>query len=374
VHRAASMGGYEAPGDHAEVLTTIHSGALLAGADEVPGSVLPVILQRVREGSRPREREDEHVVCLAIEGGGMRGAVTAGMCVLLEAVGLTSGFDRIYGVSAGALNGWATAAGQAALGATHYHDAVAHGVVSRTGPLRGRPLVDFDLLFEELIAARKPLSFDRLATGPDFRALATSLDTMSLCVLSGFTDVDEVIGAVRASAFLPRFSGEPPSFRGERMADGSLVEPIPFQTALDEGATHVLVLRSRPVGYRRPAFSEVGEILAVRDDPGLLELLRSRLQTYNRQAAALERDGQHGGAHVQQIVVPADARLVGSLQANAERVTDALRYGAKAMASAVLTEPVDLCWQPVVYRAARPPAGHREEPGPRQEARGLRSR
>ena len=154
--------------------------------------VLRVILQRTRGDSRPRERDDQHVVCLAIEGGGMRGAVTAGMCVMLEAAGLTAAFDRIYGVSAGALNGCATATGQAALSATYYEDAVAERVVSRTGPLHGRPIVDLDLLFEDLIAARKPLSFERLAVGPDFRALATSLETMSLRVLADFADVDEV--------------------------------------------------------------------------------------------------------------------------------------------------------------------------------------
>ena len=73
---------------------------------------------RQRPASRPGDRDDGHVVCLAVEGGGMRGAVSAGMCVVLEAAGVVDAFDRIYGVSAGALNGWATAVGQAALSAT----------------------------------------------------------------------------------------------------------------------------------------------------------------------------------------------------------------------------------------------------------------
>ena len=59
------------------------------------------------------------------------------------------------------------------------------------------------------------------------------------------------------------------------MADGGLIEPIPFQTALDEGATHVLVLRSMPPGYRQPALSALGESLALRNDPGLVELIRA---------------------------------------------------------------------------------------------------
>jgi predicted acylesterase/phospholipase RssA len=333
-------------------LTPLDPDALPWQPAEALSPVLDVIVDRARAGSRPCERDDEHVVCLAIEGGGLRGAVTAGMCVMLEAAGLTPAFDRIYGVSAGALNGWATAAGQAALSATHYQDAVAEGVVSRTGPLWGRPIVDFELLFEDLIAARKPLLFDRLALGPEFRALAISLETMALRVLADFADGEEVINAVRASASLPRFAGDPPVFRGERMADGSVVEPIPFRTALEEGATHVLVLRSRAASYRRPGYGDLGEALAVRNDPRLAELLRARQGTYNSAAAELERGGRVGGARVHQIAVPRHARLVGPLQANGGRVADALRQGAKAMAAAVLTEEVDLCWQPVVYLAA----------------------
>jgi hypothetical protein len=37
-------------------------------------------------------------------------------------------------------------------------------------------------------------------------------------------------------------------FRGERLVDGGLLESIPYHSALREGATHVLVLRSRDAG------------------------------------------------------------------------------------------------------------------------------
>ena len=163
--------------------------SLLLAPEEVADPVLRILLDRARSGSRPIERSDPHTVCLAIEGGGMRGAVSAGMGVVLEAAGLVPAVDRIYGVSAGALNGWAIAAGQAALGATHYRDAVSYGVINRMRPLVRRPVIDFDLLFEELIASRKPLSFDRLRGGPEFRALATSLDCYSLRVLADFSDL-----------------------------------------------------------------------------------------------------------------------------------------------------------------------------------------
>ena len=326
--------------------------------------MLRVLLERIAAASRPGDRDDDHVVCLTVEGGGMRGAVSAGMCVVLEAAGVVGAFDRIYGVSAGALNGWATAAGQAALSATHYQDVVSQGVIDRMGPLRGRPVIDFELLFEELIATRKPLWFEGLSGRPEFRALATSLETMSLRVLQDFADGEEIRQAVRASASLPRLGGGSPVFRGERMTDGALIEPIPFETALAEGATHVLVLRSRPAGYRKPVLAALGDRLALREDPRLLDLAREQHGRYNRQAAALQ-DGLRnpGDAQLLQVAVPDGTRLIGRLEADAGRVVEALRLGAAAMASTLLTDAIELCWQPVVYRAAPAAAPAARRPG-----------
>jgi predicted acylesterase/phospholipase RssA len=357
----------------ARSLTAVDPNSLLLAPDEVASEVLRVILERTWTRSRPRARADEHVVCLAVEGGGMRGAVSAGMCVLLEAAGVVGAFDRIYGVSAGALNGCATAMGQAALGATYYQDASSSRVINPMRPLLGGgPVIDYDLLFDDLIATRKPWSFERLASGPEFRAIATSLETMSLRVLGDFADIGELVQAVRASAALPALGGDAPVFRGERMADGGLIEPIPFQTALLEGATHVLVLRSRPAAYRAPGLSGLGGSLAVRDEPGLGELIRARDRVYNHQAAELQRgDAQIGtGADLLQITVPDHTRVIRRLENNGGRITEALRYGAQAVASMILSEPVDLCWQPVVYRAAvvERPAGRPARAGSRWRA------
>jgi signal transduction histidine kinase len=138
------------------------------------------------------------------------------------------------------------------------------------------------------------------------------------------------------------------------MADGGLIEPIPYETPLREGATHLLVLRSRPAGYRKPALSELGESLALRDNPNLVDLFKARPRLYNRQAAELQRvpASRRDDAHVVQVAVPDGTRLVGRLGTNGDQVTNALRLGARAMASMILTDAIDLCWQPVVYRAA----------------------
>ena len=66
--------------------------------------VLDVLHARLREGSAPGARSDPHRVAVVLEGGGMRGVVSAGMTAALERLGLTRCFDLVVGSSAGALN------------------------------------------------------------------------------------------------------------------------------------------------------------------------------------------------------------------------------------------------------------------------------
>jgi hypothetical protein len=64
--------------------------------------VLRVLGARTAEGSLPGARNDGFRVALAIEGGGMRGTISAGMALALDELGLASAFDAVYGASAGA--------------------------------------------------------------------------------------------------------------------------------------------------------------------------------------------------------------------------------------------------------------------------------
>ena len=67
--------------------------------------VIDLIVRRALDGSKPGQREDGHKLGLAIEGGAMRGVVTAGMVTGLEMLGLRDAFDVVYGSSSGASNG-----------------------------------------------------------------------------------------------------------------------------------------------------------------------------------------------------------------------------------------------------------------------------
>ncbi|HEV2922933.1 MAG TPA: patatin-like phospholipase family protein [Solirubrobacteraceae bacterium] len=121
------------------------------------------MLTRAAEGSRREARTDGASLALAIEGGGLRGVVSAGMCVLLEKTGLIDSVDAIFGASSGALNGSFTATGQAALGSTNYLDTATLKFANPLRVLAGRVPIDFDLLFDEVIRNRKPYDFEALS-------------------------------------------------------------------------------------------------------------------------------------------------------------------------------------------------------------------
>jgi predicted patatin/cPLA2 family phospholipase len=208
--------------------------------------VLRVLRSRAAAASLPQERRDGLRVALAIEGGGMRGTISAGMALALDELGLVAAFDAVYGASAGAITGaWLLSRPQGLLGWTE--PAYARAFIRRSALLRGRPVADIRALIEELYQTTFPMDFAAVLASPvEFHPLATdagtgqSIDLRPLCGTAA-----DLRLALRASAALPLLAGRPVQLDGRRFYDAGLSESVPYRTALAQGATHVLVLRSR---------------------------------------------------------------------------------------------------------------------------------
>jgi predicted patatin/cPLA2 family phospholipase len=278
----------------------------------------------------------------------MRGAVPAGMCLALEEAGLIASFDRIYGCSSGALAGCFAAAGQAAVWATSFEDAACRAFIDPRRALRRRPVLDLGYLFNRVIRNRRPLSADGLARGPELRAIAVAEREAALRVLADFEDPDDALAAVRASCTIPLLAGEPRMYRGERLVDGGLLEPIPYRSALREGATHVLVLRSRPATFRNRTRVRATELAVARAHPRLAPLLRSCHTRYNEHAAELE--SLAAGPNVRQVAPPPGARLVGRFSVDAERIGESVRIGIESMRALLAPEPAPALPEPAAPR------------------------
>jgi len=213
--------------------------------------VLRVIEGRARSGSRPGHRDDGLRIALSIEGGGMRGTVSAGMALALYERGLLPAFDAVYGSSAGAISGaWLVSSDPEGLRGWADPD-YARSLIRWSAPLhrrpRRRPVVDVETLIEVLYQTEFPMDFASILTSPiEYHPLATDTATGESTDLRPLiTDAAELRLALRASASLPFLAGPPIELHDRRFYDAGVAESIPFRTPLAQGATHILVLRSR---------------------------------------------------------------------------------------------------------------------------------
>jgi hypothetical protein len=291
--------------------------------------VLKVIQQRFQTNSKPgfRAVNDTARLALSIEGGGMRGAVSAGMASAIACLGLCDAFDQIYGSSAGSIIGAYMVSRQMCIDV--YTDVLTSSktaFVSKSrllswiaGSLVDQ-MVDKTLSLGDRAAGGKkkiiksPQIADRLNPGmntsfvldnvlcpesglrpldlPIFQendklqplkivASAVQDGKMETISFSSkehdfFDQIDETTGMITnyattsvdgkrhgifacldASMTVPAAAGPPLQLIRNKDCqtgitttcfDAFCYEPIPYRSAVQDGATHVLVLKSRPDG------------------------------------------------------------------------------------------------------------------------------
>lgn len=208
-----------------------------------------VLADRLAAGSRPGARTDGHRVALAIEGGGMRGSVSAGMALAIHELGLLDAFDAVYGASAGALTAaWLLSSKPQGI-LSCIDPRFTRACIRATNLLRGRPMVDVERLVEDIYIREYPLDYASVLDTPiELHLLATDISTGEpRDLFSEMTDGKALRLALRASTALPVLAGRPVALGGRRYFDAGLAESIPYRQALRDGATHVLVLRSKAI-------------------------------------------------------------------------------------------------------------------------------
>ena len=251
--------------------------------------VIELLKARRAAGSKPLARSDGARVALVVEGGAMRGIVSCAMAGALERAGLTSAFDLVVGTSAGALNGAALLAGVAE-GCTRAYaeDFTSRRFIDVRRLVIGRPVVD--------VAWSMDFACDYLDADRHRRTLESPIEPAlpggRLRDLPGGRPdrlQDARRPAPRAARLEPdairrRASGR--ALDGRRYLDGGLVEPIPIAPAREAGATHLLVLQTRPEGVPRSHPGRFVDRMIERRlralNPGLVEVWRRRTPDYER--------------------------------------------------------------------------------------------
>jgi predicted patatin/cPLA2 family phospholipase len=291
-----------------------------------------------------RERPPGARVAVVIEGGGMRGAVSGGMALGLGELGLANRFDAAYGASAGALNALWLVSGRVRAGIRTWTDPVwVRELIYRPRILIGRPIVDITGLVEERYERLSPGLFEAALAAPtELHPLATEVGTgRSVDLHDRVRDVMTLRLALRASAGLPLLAGPPVSIDGQRFVDAGLTAAIPIRAALADGATHVLVLRSRLHGETvKEPHGRAGSLtvaLLRRVDPAVAVAFQRRARRELEDEALLARYVADPALtpHVLSIRAAPGSPVPDRLERDAGIVRAALEAGRRAMHAAV---------------------------------------
>jgi predicted patatin/cPLA2 family phospholipase len=229
----------------------LNGGGGLSWAENHP--ILELLRERRARASRPGAREDHFKLGLAVEGGGMRGIVSAAMLSALEDLGLGKAFDAIYAASVGALNAAYFLVGETWYPLSiYYDDLTTTKFLDFRRPLRRRAMLDLDYAFDVVIERAKPLDYDAVLASPiPLHVAVTFVDTLTAEVVSGFESKEDLKSALRASGWLPLATDGTATFRGRPAVDGGALVAHPFRFAIDDGCTHVLSLSTRPMAPPR---------------------------------------------------------------------------------------------------------------------------
>ena len=258
--------------------------------------------EQMPDGQQEPLSNNVHGCALVFEGGGYRGAYTAGMVNLLLEQGIY--FDYACGISAGASH----TINYVSRDQTRVHMAFlaidgAEPVGGMGSFVRGRGYFNADYLYEGCIRdgfcgfawdtfcanpARIRIQAFEAATG---RSVSFTKDDMP--------DVWRMINCVRASSTIP-IAMKPLPLDGRTFFDGGLGmgAGLPLQLAEQDGYERFVMLATRPAGYRKKPITAIqrtvfGRLFA--GQPHVLEATLTRPERYNAELdriAGLEREGR----------------------------------------------------------------------------------
>jgi predicted patatin/cPLA2 family phospholipase len=223
---------------------------------------------------------------------------------------------------------------------------VMRGTIDPRRALRGGRVVDLEHLVEHVYVHEVPMPFATILASPvTYHPMATDADTGASTDLAPLlSDPADLRRALQASSTLPVLAGPPVALGEQRWVDGGLAEPVAVHTALAQGATHVIVLRTHGAGHVPAEPPSVVDAIVRRwlrrHAPGVVDAWVHRVERARETEAVLARlDADGRLLHVRP---PDDAPEVSRTSTDLGLLAEALRIGyeaADAPLRAALTSP-----------------------------------
>ena len=243
----------------------------------------------------------EKKLALLVEGGGMRGAYTAGVLKVFDEYHLR--FPYIIGVSAGANLMSDYLAHQSARNERLYTKWITDKrFIHYSNLWKEGAYFGMDFIFNDLCHTLDPFDFKT------FFSYTTCFKVAVTHCVSGKTfymlpqqarSEDEMLLMLRASSSIP-CAAKPVLIRGQYYLDGATLNGIPLDKSIEDGNTHHIFISTRNRGYRK-TYSKSTQILARRmlsRYPELLRQMAHRHIHYNNSLEQLETLEKTGHAFI----------------------------------------------------------------------------
>lgn len=196
---------------------------------------------------------------LVLEGGGVRGAYTAGALTWLHEKGIR--FDYGTGISVGALYLTCFETGNLAAAknmAIEYASDKSN--VGWRALLKEGFYVAYRHIFEDHLKAKEHLNVQSLKKeNPDMEIGLYDLEKAEV-VWYNASQIDDEMEVLLAACSLPIVS-KIVDIDGHRFLDGGIIKMIPIERALEKGCTKNLVITTKPAGFVRKKGSKIVEWL-----------------------------------------------------------------------------------------------------------------
>lgn len=231
-----------------------------------------------------------------LEGGGMRGAFTAGVIDYLVQNEIY--FEQLYGVSSGANNAANYCSRQRLRNKKLFTELVEDKrYMGIKNLIKNGSYFGMDFLFHKL--PRQVLPFDYQAfknSSSNLKVAVTACESGEVEYFSPqkFESNEKIDKLFKASSSLPLMAS-PVEIEGKAYLDGGIRDSIPVKKALADGYNKVFVILTRPNDYRKsPLKAKFILDIFLKKYPNLVESLKKRHLNYNKTLDLIREKEEQG--------------------------------------------------------------------------------
>lgn len=288
----------------------------------------------------------------------MRGIISAAMMIALVDERLVSSFDAVYALSAGAMNSAYFLAGEGWHALSIYYDNLAsRGFVDFRRVLRGQPALSLDYVMDTVLEAAKPLDYAAVLASPiELHVATSSVRRLEPRVFTDFASKQELKMVLKASICVPVLAGGPVAYSDDLLLDGGVLMGHPVLEAIEDGCTHIVVLRTRQdaaTGLRTWVFQKLIARHLEETQTGLGSRYLAALDQYGQLRHYVRRVStrQEGPPFILDVPCPSLTQEMTRFSKNRGHLFEGVRAGYGAMLTALDCPPNVVYLRPVLSDA-----------------------